>query len=87
MNREEADERINLSDDTYADLARILDMMPPSMLAKIDIDYVNAIKDKAKKTNGLSSINPYVPLGEQEISDEVEIALGIIAEKYLKGYD
>ena len=27
-------ENIKITDDTYADLARILDMMPPSMLRK-----------------------------------------------------
>ena len=51
---------------------------------KINKNFIKYIKEKAKSTNGISSINPYIPIREQELSTEVETVLGMISNVYLK---
>lgn len=74
---------IKLDEKTYVDMARIFTMMPPSLLKKINIKFIQFINEKAMKSNEISSINPYIPLNEQELSDEVKVILGIIYKEYL----
>ncbi len=58
---------IRISDDTYADINVIFEMMPNSMLNKINNRFVEFIKTKAHETYGISSINPYIPIREQKL--------------------
>ena len=77
-------ENINITDETYLDLSRIFDMMSPSMIRKINPNFVDFIKKKASKVKRFSTINPYIPIREQKLSKEVEIILGMIYVEYLQ---
>ena len=73
----------NISNQTYVDIDVILNMMPPSMVNKINKNFINYIREKAKNSNDISMINPYIPLREQKLSEETEAVLALKYKSYL----
>ena len=72
----------NISEDTYADINVILNMMPNSMLEKINKKFIEFVKNKESNSTGLSNINPYLPLKDQKLSKETEAILALIYDAY-----
>ncbi len=73
---------IRIADDTYADINVIFQMMPNSMLEKINKKFVDFIKNQASETRGISNINPYIPIREQKLSKETETILALLYSSY-----
>ena len=83
MNMKEINNLI-IPDDTYADICVIFDMMPESLLEKINKKFIEFVKKKAIETKGISDINPYIPIREQKLSKETETFLSLIYSSYFK---
>lgn len=71
-----------ISKQTFSDLSIIFKMMPNEMIKKVNLEFINFVKDNCDK-NFKSNIKPYIPIKKQEISEETQAVLALIYESYL----
>ena len=67
----------------FTDLSVIIKMMPEDIRSKIDIKLINLI-EKHKDKSYASNIKEYIPIKNQELSEETEALLALIYGVYLE---
>jgi len=66
----------------FTDLSIIIKMMPKNMREKININFINLI-EQYKDTDYTSTVNPNIPIREQELSETTKTLLALIYRDYL----
>ena len=66
----------------FTDLSIIIKMMPKNMREKININFINLI-EQYKATDYTSTVNPNIPIREQELSETTKTLLALIYRDYL----
>lgn len=72
----------SVNSETYTDISVIINMMPDEMKNKISNSFITFIENN-KSSNYISSINPKIPIKDQNIRKETKEMLGIIYRDYL----
>lgn len=72
----------SVNSEVYADVSVIISMMPTEMKNKISNSFITFIENN-KASNYISSINPKIPIKDQNIRKETKEMLGIIYRDYL----
>lgn len=71
-----------MNPEIYTDISVIIGMMPNEMKSKISRKLIEFIESK-KSMDYVSSVNPKLPLNEQNLKEETKVLLGIIYRDYL----
>lgn len=70
-----------ISKQTFSDLSVIFKMMPKEMIKAINPKFIEFVKDNYDEKYK-STIKPYIPLKNQDISKETKCILALIYESY-----